>query len=78
MTDGTCNFMRAWVGPCDKPKPCPDHAKWVCCSCGSPATHDCAETSVFVCDYPLCDDCEHAIAPDGTNGGNFDHCRKAD
>ena len=60
----------------------------ICVSCGEPATHDCHQTGQFVCGAPLCDKCEHALFPDGTNGGiGFDaqplpegmtnrHCRK--
>ena len=64
-----CGFIIAWVGPCKNPKPCPEHSSMKCCSCGAPATHSCGETGMFVCGAPLCDDCEHTIAADGTNGG---------
>lgn len=40
-----------------------------CASCGNQATRTCEETGQFVCGANLCDECEHAIAPDGTNGG---------
>ncbi len=64
-----CTFVRAWVGQCKNPDPCEEHSKLVCVSCGNPATHECEETGQFVCGANLCDNCEHAIAPDGTNGG---------
>ena len=64
-----CGFGQAWVGPCKNPKPCEKHAALECVSCGAPATRSCDETGQFVCGEPLCDHCEHAIFPDGTNGG---------
>lgn len=68
-----CKFVRAWIGRCNKPVVssclCEEHAEIKCCSCGSLATHDCSETGQFVCGAPLCDDCEHTLAEDGTNGG---------
>lgn len=89
-----CKFNRAWVGRCannalaDR-EMCQQHDVLTCCSCGAKATHDCAETGQFVCGFPLCNDCEHTTAPDGTNGGvGFNaqplpqgmkgHCRKAE
>ena len=71
-----CSFVLAWRGPCGSDLPCRDHADVLCDSCGQPATHECEETFGFVCGVPLCDECEHKISPDGTNGGTFDHCRK--
>lgn len=65
----TCGFERAWQGPCKNECPCPEHNGAKCVSCGAPATHSCDETGQFVCSVMLCDKCEHAIAPDGTNGG---------
>lgn len=88
----TCKWDRAWSGKCELPATingcCADHQK-LCGSCGSPATHDCDETGQFVCGASLCDDCEHTIYEDGTNGGvGFNarrppagmqyHCRKAE
>lgn len=83
---GKCKFELAWVGKCNKPtvrgsEMCEKHAGIECCSCGQPATRECDETlGPFVCGFPLCDKCEHEIAPDGTNGGmaycsKDHHCR---
>lgn len=87
-----CNFTMAWVGKCDQPSVasgrCEKHLL-LCSSCGELATHDCDETGQFVCGHPLCDNCEHTIFPDGTNGGiGFNaqsvpeglklHCKKTD
>jgi len=70
----TCGFREAWIGECQAPvvtegERCDKHKGLVCVSCGKPATHSCYETGQFVCGAPLCDDCEHTIFPDGTNGG---------
>ena len=84
-----CNFDKAWIGNCKNEKPCPDHKNLKCCSCGEPATKECAETGQFVCGFPLCDNCEHTNYEDGTNGGiGFNqrtppeglglHCKKTD
>ena len=72
--DEDCGFGLAWVGNCKQPATaengrCQTHTKEVCSSCGAPATHECEETGQLVCGFPLCDNCVHAIAPDGTNGG---------
>lgn len=66
-----CKFIKAWIGVCDKPgEPmCEEHSTTLCSSCGKAATHECAETGQFVCGAPLCNDCEHTIYEDGTNGG---------
>ena len=69
-----CSWETAWVGRCRKPAlrgkaTCAKHSSRVCASCGEKATHDCYETGQLVCGFPLCDLCEHAIFPDGTNGG---------
>jgi hypothetical protein len=57
-----CRWDEAWIGTCgkgcDESGFCEDHKK-TCCSCGSAATHSCAETGQFVCGFPLCDECEH-------------------
>jgi hypothetical protein len=89
-----CGYDIAWIGKCTEPAGengrCEKHAKAVCCSCGKPATHDCPETGQLVCGAPLCDDCEHTTAMEGTNGnigffrtsplpeGMREHCKKAD
>ena len=67
-----CVWVEAWIGRCKETATengcCPKHqAK--CCSCGKPATHNCDETGQFVCGSPLCEDCEHTLHEDGTNGG---------
>ena len=85
-----CIWCKAWIGQCklesiDGTTVCQEHTK-ECCSCGRPATHNCGETGLFVCDAPLCDDCEHTTFPDGTNGfyeqtppeGMNLHCRKSE
>jgi len=68
-----CRFQQAWQGPCTQDVVdkgfCSEHSKLFCASCGAKATHNCAETGQFVCGAPLCDDCEHTTAEDGTNGG---------
>lgn len=87
-----CKFDIAWVGKCkEEGEPfCAKHVEKVCSSCGAQATRECGETGQFVCGAPLCDDCEHTLAENGTNGGigfyrvsplpeGFkEHCRKAD
>ena len=50
-----CGFEKAWVGKCKTPVEaegirCPEH-RMECCSCGAPATKDCAETGQFVCGF---------------------------
>lgn len=64
-----CNYSKSWIGRCKNEKPCKEHSDLKCVSCGELATHDWAETGQFVCGFPLCDNCEHTIYPDGTNGG---------
>jgi len=70
-----CGYLIAWVGPCksqpsdDSSCRCDKHKDKVCASCGAPATQECDTTGQFVCGAPLCNDCEHTIAEDGTNGG---------
>lgn len=81
MSQLTCGFDVAWVGRCrvvvcSEGERCQQHAGLKCCSCGAPATRECDETMQFVCGCPLCDDCEHKVAPNGTNGGTLQHCRK--
>lgn len=92
--ENCCKFQKAWIGQCDKPifkdGMCEEHSKEVCISCGKPATHTCNETGQFVCGAPLCDNCEHTIAGDGTNGnigffrtaplpnGLKEHCKKTE
>jgi hypothetical protein len=75
-----CKFVKAWIGKCNKEADdsgyCLEHKNLVCESCGAQATHTCAETMGLVCGAPLCDECEHEIAPDGTNGGVVRHCKK--
>ena len=71
--DTFCGFDEAWRGKCKNPAVkngrCVEHADLLCASCGKPATHSCSETGQFVCGAPLCDDCEHTTAENGTNGG---------
>jgi hypothetical protein len=67
--DNTCSYGLAWVGECQNQSPCEEHKDLKCGSCGAPATHQCDSTGQFVCGFDLCDNCEHAIFPDGTNGG---------
>lgn len=76
-----CIFVEAWCGKCNKPgEPfCENHNHLVCCVCGSSATHTCDATAgSFVCGAYLCDDCEHELDANVTNGFNFRHCRKKD
>lgn len=80
----TCNFNIAWVGPCKNEIPCAEHASLKCVSCGSTATKECDETGQFCCGAPLCNECEHTICEDGSNGlvisylpeGYKAHCKK--
>jgi len=91
--DSPCRWDIAWVGKCKRPSTkngFSEGQQRACCSCGAIATHDCNETGQFVCGAELCDDCEHTIRPDGTNGGiGFhitwplpegmkNHCRKTE
>lgn len=69
MENEVCGFDEAWIGKCKHEKPCAKHDGLICVSCGNPATHSCYETGQFVCGFPVCDDCEHTIFPNGTNGG---------
>jgi hypothetical protein len=72
-----CGFSIAWCGSCKNPVPvsegekvrCKEHRGLECESCGAQASRTCAETGQFVCGCTLCDECEHTIFPDGTNGG---------
>ena len=69
-----CEFNKAWIGQCTNARVigtvyCEEHLGKVCSSCGTQATHECAETGQFVCGAFLCDDCEHFIYESGTNGG---------
>lgn len=69
----TCKWKKPWVGGClaapiGDTEYCSEH-QHQCRSCRAPATHGCDETGQFVCGAPLCDDCEHALFPDGSNGG---------
>lgn len=68
-----CKYNLAWIGDCKEPEVengmCEKHKDLKCRSCGKPATHECAETGQFVCGAELCDDCEHTICDNGTNGG---------
>lgn len=73
-----CQFRKAWIGQCkNEGEPfCNEHANLKCSSCGNPATRECDSTMGLVCGCPLCDDCEHELAEDGTNGYQSKHCRK--
>ena len=66
-----CRFNDSWAGRCGQPgEPyCAKHTDLKCVSCGKQATQSCGETGQFVCGAPLCDDCEHTLYEDGTNGG---------
>ncbi len=66
-----CQFSEAWIGKCqqDGEQYCDVHKNLVCDSCGAKATGSCDATGQFCCGAPLCNDCEHTIFPDGTNGG---------
>ena len=67
-----CKWVEAWVGVCNKDCDesgfCQEHKK-KCSSCGETATHSCDATGQFVCGEALCDNCEHTIHTDSTNGG---------
>jgi len=55
-----CEFIVAWVGKCNKEsqeKFCKQH-KDIECKCGKQATHECSQTSQFVCGKPLCNECK--------------------
>ena len=80
----SCIFSNCWVGPCRKETVgdsefCQEHEKDVCGSCGKKATQSCGETmGPLVCGVPLCDQCEHELDEQGTNGSHFKHCKKGD
>lgn len=69
MSGEVCGYDIAWIGRCKELRPCAKHQERVCTSCGAPSTRECPETGQFVCGEYLCDDCEHTIFPNGTNGG---------
>src|ERR1700722_4048079 len=69
LMNNKCGFSKAWQGTCSNDSPCQEHNSLLCVSCKQPATHECSETGQLVCGATLCDECEHAIAPDGSNGG---------
>jgi hypothetical protein len=77
-----CKYELAWIGKCNHALEagedfCPTHKGKKCDSCGEQATGECDETlGGFVCNTPVCSDCEHEIAPNGTNGMSLKHCRK--
>lgn len=76
-----CNFDLGWGGICKaEGEPlCQEHSEFRCIHCGEQATHLCAETmGPCICGCALCPNCEHEIAPDGTNGANFKHCKKSE
>jgi hypothetical protein len=88
-----CKFQDGWAGQCKNDAEesgfCEKHKDVKCSSCGEHATHSCSETmGPLVCGEPLCDNCEHTIYSDGTNGGlgsighlpegYKDHCKKTD
>ena len=75
-----CTFNIAWIGPCGceciERDRCSEHADLKCVSCGEPATRSCNAThGPCLCSAPLCSNCEHELAPNGTNEGNR-HVRK--
>lgn len=78
-----CEFNLAWIGKCGKEN-CTEHADLKCCSCGSTATHECAETMGLVCGALLCESCEHTICENGCNSGAprpeslGTHCKKTE
>jgi len=67
-----CKFLIAWKGICNSPtnggRYCDIHKDLKCVSCGKPATHECGEFGQSICREPLCDECQHTIREDGTNG----------
>lgn len=88
-----CKFDKGWGGKCENEADdsgfCEEHKDMKCCSCGKQATHSCSETGMFICGFPLCDDCTHNTHPEGHNGGiGFDalefpegmkiHCKKSE
>lgn len=84
---GECIYRLAWKGRCGTITAsgdyCEEHLNKICESCGKKATHQCEETSQFVCGAPLCDDCVHTTCENGTNTGKLPpglgrHCRKTE
>jgi hypothetical protein len=81
---GKCVFDKAWKGACGKPTLnnsdfCEEHDGLLCSRCDSvgeinQATHECEETSQFVCGTPLCDNCTHDH--NHPSGNWFHHCTK--
>ena len=88
MSEYTCNFDKAWVGPCRNPvetegERCAEHTGQDCASCNAPASRQCDETmGPFVCGAPLCVDCAHTLCSNGCNSGGSlpkglkAHCRR--
>lgn len=76
-----CKYTKAYIGRCENEAIegedyCEEHLDLECSSCGEQATHECTETFGLVCGAPLCDDCEHKIFEDGTNGARYSHVKK--
>jgi hypothetical protein len=79
-----CQFENAWVGQCPEPaelgeRYCAKHLHLNCASCGEQATHTCDATlGGLTCGAPVCDNCEHELDENGTNGFHTRHCKKTD
>ena len=78
-----CQWNIPWTGQCLNKagrgaKFCEEHKGQICVSCGGIATRGCDETYGLVCGAHLCDNCEHEIAEDGTNGARSAHCKKGE
>lgn len=64
MMEKLCKFRLAWKGiECNKitikeSDYCKEHSATSCGVCGEQATHQCAYLRHFICDFPLCDNCE--------------------
>ena len=73
------SFTAAWQGVCKCGKlvgECEEHNEVVCVSCGSTAVRECpAHLGPISCGAPLCQDCEHVVAPNGTTSRKLVHCR---
>lgn len=80
----SCNFDQGWGGICQSYKDdtaefCDKHTGLKCGSCGGKATKLCSSTSTqFVCNEPLCDECDHELTENGTDTHQIKHVKKCD
>lgn len=79
-----CKFRPAWQDQCkneavEGEEYCAKHLGLECVSCGAQATHTCNATIYgLCCGAALCDECEHELDEDGSNGFHLRHCKKTE